>query len=142
MGRKDEALALQKDLVERDQGLHADQQFNLGLFQLSRDENEAALAAFNASVSLNPFLFRGWYYLAMVQERLGDPDRAAEAYRRCLAISPSFTRGYLSLCSLLVGSGQRKEARRYLLHGMRVADRPEEMKKAFDSLIGPEQRHF
>jgi Flp pilus assembly protein TadD len=83
-----------------------------------------AESALRKAVTLEPLLERGWYYLALALQQLERDEEAMAALRKSLDVTPSFHRPYKTLVELLLSAGQRDEARRYLLRGMKNIEEP------------------
>ena len=112
----------------------AEVQFNLGLL-LTREKRYAEAAErFRDALALRPTMSMAWFYLAEVatrQERLAE---AAEYHRRALEIDPANTRVYLSLAQVFIQQGNQDEARRFLKHGLTMAQQPAALVQALADL--------
>ncbi|MCK5547063.1 MAG: hypothetical protein KAI27_06785 [Rhodospirillaceae bacterium] len=63
-------------------------QAELGLAELAKGNNVAALAHFNSAIKINPKDVHALFGAALVHQNNGRPDRARSYYRRILMISP------------------------------------------------------
>jgi Flp pilus assembly protein TadD len=109
---------------------------NLGLVLLAQERHPAAIRSLREALSLRPELAVGWLHLGNALAAQDEGKDAVTAYVHALAIEPSFTRAYLALGKELLRQGDGKGARRYLAHGARVAQSPDEVAKALAEL-GP-----
>ncbi len=124
LGAEDRGVETLRELVE-EQPERPEAWFNLGLFQLSQGEVEAATSALERALALRPNLVSGWFYLARARAARGQLELAAAAYRQALAVDPGNERAYLDYGELLLRRGERAEALRWWCHGRAVARRPE-----------------
>lgn len=136
MGRRDEAVTVQRKILEKDTR-RTETRFNLSLFLLLQKQYGAAEKELEKALAMNPYLAKAWYYLGLSHEKQKHAEKAVESFRRALEIDPAFGPAYLSLGKALIAQGQREEARRYWRHGIKVADQPEPIQKAYTLTFGP-----
>jgi len=87
-----------------------DQAFrNMGYVYLSQGDLARARASFQQAVDLNPQDGEAWIGLGVMEQRLGEPNRAVDAYNHALRIQP-FDLGYLLLSRALQQAGREAEA--------------------------------
>lgn len=133
LGHRKEAIATLRQVLAGDPD-SPEARFNLGLLVLAEGDAQAALGHLERAVELRPSLAAGWFYLGEARSKLQDPEAAADAYRRALAIDPTHSRAYVSLSRTLVDLGRTGEALRYLQHGVTAAADPEAVAAALQEL--------
>lgn len=97
-GRQREAGRVLRQAIEVDAALVA-AHFNLGRLVRLQDGDEAAAAHFARAVELDPAYARGWESLGAAYHR-ASPDRAAECYRKALAVDPTLQPSLYGLLAL------------------------------------------
>jgi len=83
-----------------------------GLSDLERNEFDAALATFRLLRGFNPEDPRPPFYMALVWERRGDPDRARAAYQQAIQAFPGYVPARVNFVVFLLENGDRKAASR------------------------------
>jgi len=83
-----------------------------------------AAAELETAVRFEPRFAYGWYLLASVSRRAGDPDRAAFAYRRYAELRPTDPDPYFGLGLSLASVGDRAGARAALSKFVETDHRP------------------
>lgn len=108
----------------REEPARAASWYNLGLAYLESDQTAKAEPVLRKAVSLEPLLDRGWYYLGYTLRELDRKDEAIVALKQSLSVNPAFERPYKDLVELLVASGDKDQAERYLLRGRKNSRDP------------------
>ena len=132
-GRLDEAIHLLRQLLAAG-GERPEAEFNLGRLLAGRGRPAEAEGPLQRAVDERPNLVAAWFQLGEARAALARPAEAAACYRRALEIDPRHTGAYLSLARLLLAQGDREAALRWLRHGARAAERPEQVTAALRAL--------
>jgi tetratricopeptide (TPR) repeat protein len=74
------------------------------------DQQAQAIAEFEKAVSLSPFDYRFWVSLGRAYEQAGDAAKAENAFRRAVALAPSYSYPHWFLGNLLLRNGRYDEA--------------------------------
>ena len=61
--------------------------YSRGMFCLSAERNEEAIQAFEEAVKLDPTFTAAWENLALLYEKLGDPKKALEAFKKAKTLA-------------------------------------------------------
>lgn len=96
-----------------------------------------ALAAFTKALLLRDNFTGAALHKAQCQEALQLFAEAEVTYLATLAMQPKYTQAYTGLASLYVRQNHPDLARRYLQHGLRVADDPEQIQRTANALSIP-----
>ncbi len=80
-----------------------------GLNLLKEQQPREALKLFQQSVALNPSLPSPYYYSGLAQEKLGNSNKAEEAYTKALQLKPDSAEAHMSL-GVLLGRQNENEA--------------------------------
>lgn len=115
-GRKAEAIADARALVDAHPTRSAAHWFNLGFLLESDQQHEAAEQAFRQAVALDAKLDRAWYGLGMVLKRLGRHAEAVQALKRNTELQPMSPYGWVQLARVHVERAEPDEARRIIRH--------------------------
>jgi tetratricopeptide (TPR) repeat protein len=91
------------------------------ILQMEEPDLEAAKQAFERAIQLDPDLFKAYYKLAQVHERLDDPQHALELYTQAIQHGPRFLEAYSELGRLYADLGFLDQASRVLAAGLEVA---------------------
>jgi tetratricopeptide (TPR) repeat protein len=76
-----------------------------GLDNFERSDYEAATAAIDAAIELDPSVARAWCARGMVLHRLGEVAKAEAHYRKAIAINPRYARAHFNIGMLKLESG-------------------------------------
>jgi hypothetical protein len=74
------------------------------------DQQALAIAEFEKAVSLSPYDYRFWMSLGRAYEQSGDAAKAENAFRRAVALAPSYSYPHWFLGNLLLRNGRYDEA--------------------------------
>ena len=74
------------------------------------DQQAHAIAEFEKAVSLSPYDYRFWVSLGRAYEQSGDAAKAENAFRRAVALAPSYSYPRWFLGNLLLRNGRYDEA--------------------------------
>ena len=86
---------------------------NRGAEALQRGEVDDARRWLRVSVEVDGRLANGWVNLGVAERRLGDHERAEQAYQQALVLDPSVESASQNLASLLRYQGREEEAQAY-----------------------------
>ena len=76
-------------LPERNDGIErAGEAYNRGSLLMKGGQNREAIAAFEEATQLDPAFADAWTRLTLLYEKVGQPDKAREAFRRAKGLSP------------------------------------------------------
>ena len=75
-------------LVKFDEGLSSEERIKLGMIYLNDGEIELAKKQFNAVVSKEMHNFTGWFYLGVSYHRLGEYQKALQAFKKASELNP------------------------------------------------------
>lgn len=70
---------------------------------------------FEKSVEILPSNFDGWYNLGLVEEKLGQFERAIKAYEECVKHAPEFALAYNNMGVYYFNQGEQAKAAEYFL---------------------------
>lgn len=115
-GRRAEAIADARALVEAHPRRSAAHWFNLGYLLEADQQHEAAEQAFRQAVALDEKLDRAWYGLGMVLKQQGRYVEAVQALTRNTELQPMSPYGWVQLARVQVEREQPDEARRIIRH--------------------------
>jgi arylsulfatase A-like enzyme/tetratricopeptide (TPR) repeat protein len=121
LGRADEARALFQQLLDRDPGA-ATTWFNLGLFELQRQRQPAAVAAFRRATAIDPSYGEAWQALGAALVGV-DTRGAIDAWRRAEPLLPRDYDLLFNLGMVLADGEAPGEALPYLERFVREAPR-------------------
>ena len=114
-GVPDELLVQDESLISRITGPAADS-YRSGLQQLREGDFQGARGTFSGFVEANPntaFTDNAYFWLGVVYEKLGEPDRAVGAYSEAFNRFPAEDRvgpALLRLAELFLNMGSKKDA--------------------------------
>lgn len=91
------------------------------IMQTETPDLDAAKAAFEKAIELDPRLFKAYYKLAQVHERQGDPQTALVRYTEAIQKGPRFLEGYSELGRLYADLGFLDQSAQVLQSGLTVA---------------------
>ncbi len=132
-GQREDAIALLERSIsmrpERPEGW-----FNLGYLFLGEGRYREALEHLKESLSRRDNLPQGWYHKGNALALLGDHEAAQEAYLRSLELDPDAASTYVAVARTALKLDRREQARRYLLHGVKVSSKPEVVAAALEEL--------
>ena len=121
-GKREQAIAALRTSVE----LQPDPEtwFNLAMAYLQAGNAEQAIQAIDAAIELRPTMARAWKYRGQLQLASGQTASAIDALTESLRLEPRDDETYRQLVIGLREAGRGDEARRYLEHGLNVANDP------------------
>ncbi len=100
----------------------------------------AALDEYRAVQRLNADDPSAYVNLGLLHQRLGESQRAEDAYKRAIRMSPFFIPGYLNLADLYRTSGREKDADQVLRDGLRIHESSPEIHHALGLSLVRQQR--
>jgi len=115
LGRQDEALAAQQELVRH----HVDQPaawFNLGYMLEEAGQLERAEAAFRRAIEIDPRMDRAWYGLALVLIQARRFDEAVQALKKNTELQPMSPYGWYQLARVHADRHEPEEAVKIIRH--------------------------
>lgn len=125
-----------KDAIESDEG-YTRARVYYGAFLYGKGRFEEARDQFVAASRDTDYPDRAsvFFNLGQIQERLGDPEAAARAYRRSVELSRGNTEALLALSRTLAATGNYASAARYYGRLMELMDRNPNLRHSPQSLI-------
>ncbi len=91
------------------------------IMQMDQPDLEAAKQAFERAIELDENLFKAYYKLAQIHERMDDPQNALTRYTQAIERGPRFLEAYSELGRLYADLGFLDHASRVLSAGLSVA---------------------
>ena len=109
------------------------------LWQLAKTEvrlekYRKAVKRYDQLIKKIPHIFLPYIEQGEVYEFLGNPEKAKTLYRKAIEINKNAGQAYLNLSSVLLGQGNRLEARFVLEEGLRNNPKNTELKKALERI--------
>jgi Tfp pilus assembly protein PilF len=87
---------------------------SISLHALTREDFRASLAFFEQTAKDEPQEPDVWFRVALCHEKLGEPDKAIENYRKAIGLKPDFAVALNNLGSVYIGKGDFAEAAKVL----------------------------
>lgn len=115
-GDRDGALLDAQALVDQHPQRRGADWFNLAFMRQAAGQTQAALAAFERALAIDPKLDRAWYGMALVLIQLQRWDEAAAALQRNTELQPMSPYGWTQLARVHMQRQQPDEARRIVAH--------------------------
>ena len=113
--------------------------FELGAVQVaqsnepgtSRAEQEAkwreAIKSFSVAIGLNPNLYKAYYQMGTLHEKLDEPEQADQAYRKCIELNGNYSPCFVALGNMYIDYGFSNVAMAVLETGTQVNDTDADM---------------
>jgi spermidine synthase len=92
--------------------------YSLGLALKQMGETEAAINAFQATISSNPFHAKAYNSLGVAYTQQGALQKAQEAFYAALSINPAHAKAYFNVAQIALRKGHRDKAIGYLSGGL------------------------
>ena len=112
-----------------------------GKAHLARQENEAALAEFNAAIQADPKLPFAHYYLGVIKRKSRDLESAQAEFLADAAIDPDVPFNYEELGNIAAASGENRKAEEYLHRALRLEPRLATARYSLAKLYRAESRY-
>jgi tetratricopeptide (TPR) repeat protein len=120
LGRFEEGVAVASELVRRDPTFPR-AAYNLGLLQLGRGDDAAALAAFERATEADPLDPKALLDLGYLYDRVGRREEAVATYLGLVDVDPRSADGWYNLAAVALEGGQYGNARRAVARVLAVA---------------------
>jgi tetratricopeptide (TPR) repeat protein len=106
----------------------ADQAGADGVSQAERESKwNVAIAAFQEAIKIDPNHYKSHYRMGVLYEKLDQPPKADEAYRKVIEINPAYSPAFVSLGNMYIDYGHANVAMAVLDTGTKVNDKDARM---------------
>lgn len=86
-----------------------------------------AIKSFSEAIGLNPNLYKAHYQMGLLHERLDEPEKADQAFRKCIELNGKYSACIVSLGNMYIDYGFSPEATAVLETGTKVNETDAEM---------------
>jgi tetratricopeptide (TPR) repeat protein len=91
----------------------ADQQAKFGL----------SIAAFQEAIKLEPNHYKAYYRMGVLHEKLDEPQKADQAFRKAIEIRPTYSNSFVNLGNMYIDYGHANVGQAVLETGVKVNDK-------------------